>query len=137
MISKSGTTLEPAIAFEAFKKKLIEKYGEEGAYDRIYATTDANTGALHDEAVANNYTRFVVPDNIGGRYSVLTAVGMLPLAVAGVDVDKLLEGAAEAVDNDTDKAVRYAWMRKTLGVKITIQRYLRALNRRPCILTSG
>ncbi|MBR2998479.1 glucose-6-phosphate isomerase [Candidatus Saccharibacteria bacterium] len=117
VISKSGTTLEPAIAFEAFKKKLIEKYGEEGAYDRIYATTDANTGALHDEAVANNYTRFVVPDNIGGRYSVLTAVGMLPLAVAGVDVDKLLEGAAEAVDNDTDKAVRYAWMRKTLGVK--------------------
>ena len=117
VISKSGTTLEPAIAFDEFKKKLIEKYGEKGAYDRIYATTDANTGALHDEAVANDYTRFVVPDNIGGRYSVLTAVGMLPLAVAGVDVDKLLEGAAEAVENDTDKAVRYAWMRKTLGVK--------------------
>ena len=115
VISKSGTTLEPAIAFTEFKKKLIEKYGEEGAYSRIYATTDANKGTLHDEAVANNYTRFVVPDNVGGRYSVLTAVGLLPLAVAGVDIDKLLEGAAEAVDQVIEPASQYAWMRFTLG----------------------
>lgn len=115
VISKSGTTLEPAIAFTEFKKKLIEKYGEEGAYSRIYATTDANKGTLHDEAIANNYTRFVVPDNVGGRYSVLTAVGLLPLAVAGVDIDKLLEGAAEAVDQVIEPASQYAWMRFTLG----------------------
>lgn len=117
VISKSGTTLEPAIAFKAFKEKLIEKYGEEEAYNRIYATTDANIGTLHDEAVANGYTRFVVPDNIGGRYSVLTAVGLLPLAVAGVDVEKLLEGASDAMDNVVDVATEYAWMRYTLGQK--------------------
>lgn len=127
VISKSGTTLEPAIAFEEFKAKLIEKYGEEGAADRIYATTDAKKGTLHDEAVAKGYARFVVPDNIGGRYSVLTAVGLLPLAVAGVDVAKLLEGAAdfaESVLGDgadltlaENPAVRYGFMRHALGVK--------------------
>ena len=95
VISKSGTTLEPAIAFKAFKEKLIEKYGEEEANKRIFATTDAENGTLHDEAVEKGYTRFVVPDNIGGRYSVLSAVGLLPLAVAGVDIDKLLEGASD------------------------------------------
>ena len=117
IISKSGTTLEPAIAFGAFKKKLIEKYGEEEAVNRIYATTDARSGALHDEAVAAGYTRFIVPDNIGGRYSVLTAVGLLPLAVAGVDVDKLLEGAAEAVETAVTPASRYAFLRYELGKK--------------------
>ncbi len=117
IISKSGTTLEPAIAFSEFKKKLIEKYGEEEAFSRIYATTDAKEGALHDEAVANKYTRFVVPDNIGGRYSVLTAVGLLPLAVVGVDVDKLLEGAAEAVETVVEPASKYAFMRYELGKK--------------------
>lgn len=117
IISKSGTTLEPAIAFGAFKKKLIEKYGEEEAVSRIYATTDARTGALHDEAVAAGYTRFMVPDNIGGRYSVLTAVGLLPLAVAGVDVDKLLEGAAEAVETAVSPASKYAFLRYELGKK--------------------
>ena len=117
VISKSGTTLEPAIAFEAFKKKLVEKYGVEEAMQRIYATTDADTGSLHDEAVENGYTRFVVPNNIGGRYSVLTAVGLLPLAVAGVDIDKLLEGAAEAVETVVEPAINYAWMRYTLGKK--------------------
>lgn len=117
VISKSGTTLEPAIAFNAFKEKLIEKYGEEEAFKRIYATTDAKTGALHDEAVAAGYTRFVVPDNIGGRYSVLTAVGLLPLAVAGVDIDKLLESASDAVESVVEPAVKYAWMRHALGVK--------------------
>lgn len=117
VISKSGTTLEPAIAFEAFKKKLIEKYGVEEAMTRIYATTDAKRGALHDEAVENGYTRFVVPDNIGGRYSVLTAVGLLPMAVAGVDISKLLEGAAEAVDVAVEPALNYAYMRYTLDSK--------------------
>lgn len=117
VISKSGTTLEPAIAFNAFKRKLYEKYGEEEAPKRIYATTDAKTGALHDEAVAAGYTRFVVPDNIGGRYSVLTAVGLLPLTVAGVDVDKLLESASDAVVSVVEPAVQYAWMRYTLGKK--------------------
>ena len=113
VISKSGTTLEPALAFSAFRQKLIEKYGEEGAAQRIYATTDAKKGRLHDEAEANGYTRFVVPDNVGGRYSVLTAVGLLPLAVAGVDVDQLLLGAKEMAENN-DVAVKYAWMRNDL-----------------------
>ncbi len=117
MISKSGTTLEPAIAFKAFKEKLIEKYGEQEAYSRIYATTDAKKGTLHDEAVTNGYTRFVVPDNIGGRYSVLTAVGLLPLAVAGIDIGRLLEGASDAVDSVVETAASYAWMRNVLGRK--------------------
>ena len=117
IISKSGTTIEPAIAFAAFKEKLIEKYGPEEAATRIYATTDAHEGALHDEAVASNYARFVVPNNIGGRYSVLTAVGMLPMAVAGIDIDKLLEGAAEAVDKVAEPAIKYAWMRYEVGQK--------------------
>ena len=117
VISKSGTTLEPAIAFEAFKKKLIEKYGEEEAMNRIYATTDRKKGALHDEAVAAGYTRFVVPDDVGGRYSVLSVVGLLPMAVAGINVDKLLEGAAEAVESTVEPATKYAWMRYELGRK--------------------
>ena len=117
VISKSGTTLEPAVAFGEFKKKLIKKYGEEEAYNRIYATTDKRQGALHDEAVACGYTRFVVPDNIGGRYSVLTAVGILPLAVAGVDIDKLLEGAADAAETAVEPATKYAFMRYELGQK--------------------
>lgn len=117
VISKSGTTLEPAVAFEAFKKKLKEKYGEEEAAKRIYATTDAKQGALHDEAVENGYTRFVVPDNIGGRYSVLTAVGLLPMAVAGVNIDELLEGAADAAENGVEPALEYAYMRYALGKK--------------------
>lgn len=117
IISKSGETLEPALAFEAFKRKLIEKYGTEEAYRRIYATTDAKRGALHDEAIENGYARFVVPDNIGGRYSVLTAVGLLPMAVAGVDIDEILEGAAEAVETAVEPAVNYAFMRKTFDEK--------------------
>lgn len=117
VISKSGTTLEPAVAFGEFKKKLIEKYGEQEAYSRIYATTDKKQGALHDEAEACGYAKFVVPDNVGGRYSVLTAVGLLPLAVAGVDVDKLLEGAADAAENAIESATKYAWMRYGLGRK--------------------
>ncbi len=95
VISKSGTTLEPVVAFDAFKKKLVTKYGAQGAAGRIYATTDGNGGMLHDEAMTNGYFRFVIPDNVGGRYSVLTAVGLLPMAVAGIDVDDLLSGAME------------------------------------------
>lgn len=93
VISKSGTTTEPAIAFRFFKERLIKKYGREAAAQRIYATTDAKQGALFSEAKQEDYTCFVVPDNIGGRYSVLTPVGLLPLAVAGVDIDELLVGA--------------------------------------------
>lgn len=99
VISKSGTTTEPAVAFRFFKEKLYKKYGKEGAAKRIYATTDAKQGALHGEAVQEGYTRFVVPDNIGGRFSVLTAVGLLPLAVAGADVDALLDGAKTEKDD--------------------------------------
>lgn len=113
VISKSGTTIEPAIAFKAFKEKLIAKYGETEANKRIYATTDANKGTLHDEAVAHEYTRFVVPDNIGGRYSVLTAVGLLPLAVAGIDVDELLKGALD-FKNHPEPAYQYAFKRDEL-----------------------
>lgn len=104
VISKSGTTLEPKLAFEVFKEKLTEKYGMLEAMKRIYAITDAEAGVLHDEAVRDGYTRFVVPDNVGGRYSVLTAVGMLPMAVMGVDIDSLLSGAAEmAKDMEVSK----------------------------------
>lgn len=92
VISKSGTTTEPAVAFRLLKEKLHQKYGDAAA-KRIYATTDARQGALYEESVAEGYTRFVVPDNVGGRYSVLTAVGLLPLAVAGIDIDGLLSGA--------------------------------------------
>lgn len=117
VISKSGTTTEPAIAFRVLKQKLIEKYGKEEASKRIYATTDANKGALHDEAVQNGYTRFVVPDDIGGRYSVLTAVGLLPIAVAGIDIDDLLSGAKlEAEEQQGQKtALEYATYRANLA----------------------
>lgn len=92
VISKSGTTTEPAVAFRILKEKLIQKYGDD-YYKRIYATTDSQKGALYEEAVSCGYNRFIVPDNIGGRYSVLSSVGLLPLAVAGVEIDKLLAGA--------------------------------------------
>ena len=96
VISKSGTTLEPAIAFRLLKAGLVAKYGEQGAKERIYVTTDAEKGVLHDEAVKNGYQRFVVPNNIGGRYSVLTAVGLLPMAVAGINIEELIDGAHTA-----------------------------------------
>lgn len=117
VISKSGTTTEPAVAFRIFKQMLIDKYGEEEAAKRIYATTDANKGALHDEAAAKGYEMFVVPDNIGGRYSVLTAVGLLAIAVAGIDIDKLMDGALEeraALISDGGAAAEYAAMRNIL-----------------------
>lgn len=96
VISKSGTTTEPAIAFRLFKDKLEERYGKAGASERVYATTDASKGALKVLADREGYETFVVPDDVGGRFSVLTAVGLLPLAAAGLDVDALMRGAAEA-----------------------------------------
>ncbi len=98
VISKSGTTTEPAVAFRIFKALLEEKYGKEEAKGRIYATTDARRGALKGLADAEGYEEFVVPDDVGGRYSVLTAVGLLPIAVAGIDIEELMAGAAEEME---------------------------------------
>ena len=96
VISKSGTTTEPAIAFRIFREMLENKYGIEEARSRIYVTTDKERGALKQLADEEGYEQFVIPDNVGGRYSVLTAVGLLPIAVAGVDIDKLMQGARNA-----------------------------------------
>ncbi len=98
VISKSGTTTEPAIAFRIFKDYLEKKYGKEEAKNRIYATTDKAKGALKNLADSEGYETFVVPDDVGGRYSVLTAVGLLPIAVCGADIDKLMEGAKDAME---------------------------------------
>ena len=98
VISKSGTTTEPAVAFRFFRQLLEKKYGHEAAAKRIYATTDRQKGALKSLAAAEGYESFVVPDDIGGRYSVLTAVGLLPIAVAGIDVGQLMAGAASMMD---------------------------------------
>ncbi|MDF2724298.1 MAG: pgi, partial [Paenibacillus sp.] len=96
VISKSGTTTEPAIAFRIFRELLERKYGKDGARKRIYATTDREKGALKKLADAEGYESFVIPDDVGGRYSVLTAVGLLPIATAGIDVDAMMQGAADA-----------------------------------------
>lgn len=128
MISKSGTTTEPAIAFRILRQKLEAKYGKEEAAQRIYATTDAQHGALRELADQEGYTSFEVPDDIGGRYSVLTAVGLLPLVAAGIDIRSLLQGARQSEkecgqhteDND---ALRYAALRNQLygnGKKIEL-----------------
>ena len=98
VISKSGTTTEPAIAFRIFEELLVQKYGIKEAKDRIYVTTDANKGALKEIAKKEGYETFNVPNNIGGRYSVLTPVGLLPIASAGIDISKLLDGASSAMD---------------------------------------
>ena len=99
VISKSGTTTEPAVAFRIFKQMLEEKYGKEGARERIYATTDKARGVLKGLADTEGYEEFVVPDDVGGRYSVLTAVGLLPIAVAGIDIAELMGGAAQAMND--------------------------------------
>jgi len=96
VISKSGTTTEPAIAFRVFREMLIQKYGKQGAAERIFVTTDKKKGTLKQLADAEGYETFVVPDDVGGRYSVLTAVGLLPIAAAGIDIDALMRGAAAA-----------------------------------------
>ncbi|MDD6488544.1 MAG: glucose-6-phosphate isomerase [Clostridia bacterium] len=102
MISKSGTTTEPAIAFRVFRELLEKKYGKEGAKERIYCTTDKAKGTLKQLADKEGYQTFVVPDDVGGRYSVLTAVGLLPIAVSGADIDALMAGAAKAREELTD-----------------------------------
>ena len=120
IISKSGTTTEPAIAFRVFKKMLEEKYGKDGAAKRIYATTDKAKGALKKLADAEGYEEFVVPDDVGGRFSVLTAVGLLPIAVSGADITKLMEGAASMreiclnKDFDENESLKYAAVRNIL-----------------------
>lgn len=96
VISKSGTTTEPAIAFRIFRAELEKKYGKEEARKRIYATTDQAKGALKKLATEEGYESFIIPDDVGGRYSVLTAVGLLPIATAGVDIDAMMQGAADA-----------------------------------------
>ena len=107
VISKSGTTTEPAIAFRIFREILENKYGIDEARSRIYATTDKEKGALKTLAEKEGYEQFVVPDNVGGRYSVLTAVGLLPIAVAGIDIDKLMEGARIAQKRYDDPNLKY------------------------------
>ena len=107
VISKSGTTTEPAVAFRIFREILENKYGIDEARSRIYATTDKEKGALKTLADNEGYEQFVVPDNIGGRYSVLTAVGLLPIAVAGIDIDKLMEGARIGQERYNDSNLKY------------------------------
>ena len=131
IISKSGTTTEPAVAFRVFRKYLEEKYGEEEAAKRIYCTTDKARGTLKQLADEKGYECFVVPDDVGGRFSVLTAVGLLPIAAAGADIDKLMQGAANAVTkfNEADMykndcytyaALRNAFYRKGKSVELLV-----------------
>ena len=123
IISKSGTTTEPAVAFRVLKKALIKKYGKEEAKKRIYATTDRAKGALKKLTDEEGYESFVVPDDVGGRFSVLTAVGLLPIAVAGIDIDRLMSGAATARKSALEKpykenpALLYAAMRNIIHRK--------------------
>lgn len=114
VISKSGTTLEPSIAFESVLSIMKDKYTEEELKSRIIITTDREKGTLRELVNEKGYTSFVVPSNVGGRYSVLTPVGMLPIAVAGFDIDKLLLGAKKAIDEDFDTAMKYAVIRDIL-----------------------
>ena len=131
VISKSGTTTEPAIAFRVFKEMLENKYGKEGAKSRIYSTTDKARGALKTLSDAEGYETFVVPDDVGGRFSVLTAVGLLPIAAAGIDIDAMMKGAADGKElysnPDMDKnpcyqyaAVRNCLLRKGKNVEMMI-----------------
>ncbi|MCL2050631.1 MAG: glucose-6-phosphate isomerase [Lachnospiraceae bacterium] len=137
IISKSGTTTEPAIAFRVFKNLLEVKYGKKEAGKRIYATTDKARGALKKLATEEGYESFVVPDDVGGRFSVLTAVGLLPIAVSGADIDKLMEGAASArkrsleadfAENDAllYAALRNIFLRKGKGIEVMA-------NYEPCV----
>ena len=107
VISKSGTTTEPAIAFRIFREILENKYGIDEARSRIYVTTDKERGALKTLADNEGYEKFVIPDNVGGRYSVLTAVGLLPIATAGIDIDKLMQGAQNAQERYDDPNLKY------------------------------
>ena len=121
VISKSGTTTEPAVAFRVFKQLLIDKYGENGARERIFVTTDKCRGTLKQFSDKAGYETFVVPDDVGGRYSVLTAVGLLPIACAGIDIDAMMKGARTAMtdfsSNDlaNNDAIKYAAIRNVLA----------------------
>ena len=137
VISKSGTTTEPAIAFRIFKSYLEKKYGKEEAKNRIFATTDKAKGALKSLADAEGYETFVVPDDVGGRFSVLTAVGLLPIAVAGINIDEMMSGAADAREEFSNPSLeenacyRYAAARNALynkgkGIEILV-------NYEPCL----
>lgn len=141
VISKSGTTTEPAIAFRIFKKLAEKKYGRENAKDHIFATTDKARGALKSLADAEGYETFVVPDDVGGRFSVLSAVGLLPMAAAGIDLDKVMEGAQKAReaftggDMSSNLCYQYAALRNILyrkgkGVEILV-------NYEPALLMFG
>ena len=119
VISKSGTTTEPALAFRIFKKMVEDKYGKEEAKNRIFATTDKARGTLKNLSDTEGYETFVIPDDVGGRFSVLTAVGLLPIAVAGCDIDALMKGAAKAqadfcADFDNNDCYKYAALRNIL-----------------------
>ena len=141
VISKSGTTTEPAIAFRVFKKLLIDKYGVLGAKERIFVTTDKAKGTLKAFSDEAGYETFVVPDNIGGRYSVLTAVGLLPIAVAGIDIDLMMKGASDArkactsENYQSNPAMQYATVRnvlynenKTVEILVGYEPYMLMLN---------
>ena len=121
VISKSGTTTEPALAFRIFKQMLEKKYGKDGAKERIFATTDKAKGTLKELSDTEGYETFVVPDDVGGRFSVLTAVGLLPIAAAGCDIDKLMEGARKAQNayskDDNNDCYKYAAIRNILARK--------------------
>ncbi len=122
VISKSGTTTEPALAFRIFKKMVEDKYGKEEAKNRIFATTDKARGTLKSLSDTEGYETFVIPDDVGGRFSVLTAVGLLPIAVAGCDIDALMKGAAKAqadfcADFDNNDCYKYAALRNILNRK--------------------
>ncbi|MDE7230874.1 MAG: glucose-6-phosphate isomerase [Oscillospiraceae bacterium] len=123
IISKSGTTTEPALAFRVFRDLLVERYGEEGAKNRIYATTDKARGTLKELSDKKGYETFVIPDDVGGRFSVLTAVGLLPIACAGCDIDALMKGAADAreaykdCDLEKNDCYKYAALRNILYKK--------------------
>ncbi len=120
VISKSGTTLEPALAFRIFKEYMEERYGKEEARERIYITTDENKGALRELVNKEGYASFIIPDDIGGRYSIFTAVGMLPIAVSGLDIDKIMEGALSGMEEYSNpnlyenSAYEYAVLRNIL-----------------------
>ena len=131
VISKSGTTTEPAIAFRIFRAELEKKYGKEEARKRIYATTDQSKGALKKLATEEGYESFIIPDDVGGRYSVLTAVGLLPIATAGINIEEMMQGAADAskeysspnvAENEAYQyaAVRNALYRKGKGIEILV-----------------
>ena len=141
VISKSGTTTEPAIAFRVFKKMLVDKYGEQGAVERIFVTTDKARGTLKEFSDKAGYETFVVPDDVGGRYSVLTAVGLLPIAVAGIDIDAMMKGASDCraislnKGYDENAAMQYAVLRnalanlgKTTEILVGYEPYLLMLN---------